>query len=507
MKRKMMDTLLKWKADPGKKGMVVSGARQIGKTYIIDEFGKNEYDSFLTLNFSTNPDSKEIFKGDLTADRIFEELGYRYPEFSPVRGRSLLFLDEIQMCDDARSAIKPLVDDGRCDIIASGSLLGVTGLKRSENEGIYWKRSWIKGTRGEYVREKDDFQDDVDPSEEVDARLKEVKRRVSPMGYETVVRMYPMDFEEYLWALGFSEEQTSEIRRHISDKVPFTEATLKSLFRYYRQYTIIGGMPAVVKQSLQSSEGVLKAQKDIRTGYNDDILKYVPDDIKPGVVGCLESIPRNLKHSNMKLRFVDIEGKENTGWREYADPLTWLDASGMVTVCNSLTEPVRPLALNTGRAFRLYMADQGVLMSMLDDADRLSVLEGSGYANIGSLTEHMVANMLEKCGVELYYFERNKTENGETDRIEVDFVTSLGTDLVAIEVKSGSNRRSSSLRKLMADERYRMYHFDRFIKLEQGNIHTDDDGVEHYPLFAAAFADSMGGKLRMEFHGYEDLEL
>ena len=266
-------------------------------------------------------------------------------------------------------------------------------------------------------------------------------------------------------------------------------------------------MPAVVKQSLQSSEGVLKAQKDIRTGYNDDILKYVPDDIKPGVVGCLESIPRNLKHSNMKLRFVDIEGKENTGWREYADPLTWLDASGMVTVCNSLTEPVRPLAINTGRAFRLYMADQGVLMSMLDDADRLSVLEGSGYANIGSLTEHMVANMLEKCGVELYYFERNKTENGETDRIEVDFVTSLGTDLVAIEVKSGSNRRSSSLRKLMNDERYRMYHFDRFIKLEQGNIHTDDDGVEHYPLFAAAFADSMGGKLRMEFHGYEDLEL
>ena len=157
MKRKMMDTLLKWKADPGKKGMVVSGARQIGKTYIIDEFGKNEYDSFLTLNFSTNPDSKEIFKGDLTADRIFEELGYRYPEFSPVRRRSLLFLDEIQMCDDARSAIKPLVDDGRCDIIASGSLLGVTGLKRSENEGIYWKRSWIKGTRGEYVREKDDL--------------------------------------------------------------------------------------------------------------------------------------------------------------------------------------------------------------------------------------------------------------------------------------------------------------------------------------------------------------
>ena len=146
-------------------------------------------------------------------------------------------------------------------------------------------------------------------------------------------------------------------------------------------------------------------------------------------------------------------------------------------------------------------------MAMLDDADRQAVLEGSGYANIGSLTEHMVANMLEKCGVELYYFERNKTENGVTDRIEVDFVVSLGMDLVAIEVKSGSNRRSSSLRKLMTDRRYEMYHFDRFVKLEQGNIHTDEDGVEHYPIFAAAFADSIGRKPSLEFGGYEDLEL
>lgn len=507
MKRKMMDTLLRWKADPNKVGLVVSGARQTGKTYIISEFGEEEYDSFLTINFSTNPNAKEIFEGDLTADRIFEELGYRYPDFKPTKGRSLLFLDEIQMCDDARSAMKPLVEDGRCDVIASGSLLGVTGLKRSEKEGLYWRRSWIKGAAGEYVHESTETQADIDPTAMVHERFQQGRERVSSMGYETLVRMYPMDFEEYLWALGFSERQTSDIRRHISEKVPFTESTLRSLFRYYRQYMIIGGMPAAVMQSLQSPEGVLRVQRDIRSGYSEDILRYVPDDIKPGVIGCLDSIPRSLKRSSMKLRFVDIEGKENMGWREYADPLTWLDASGMVTVCNALTEPVRPLAFNVGRAFKLYLADQGVLMAMLDDADRQAVLEGSGYANIGSLTEHMVANMLEKCGVELYYFERNKTENGVTDRIEVDFVASLGMDLVAIEVKSGSNRRSSSLRKLMTDRRYEMYHFDRFVKLEQGNIHTDEDGVEHYPLFAAAFADSIGRKPSLEFGGYEDLEL
>ena len=146
-------------------------------------------------------------------------------------------------------------------------------------------------------------------------------------------------------------------------------------------------------------------------------------------------------------------------------------------------------------------------MAMMDNADRLDVLEGRKGSNIGNLTEHIVANMLERCGIELYYYERNKTENGVTDRIEVDFVVNLGVDLAAMEVKSGSNRRSSSLRKLMTDERYSMYSFDRFIKLEEGNVFTDENGVEHYPLFAAAFADSMGRMPKLEFEGYSELDL
>ena len=507
MKRKMMRTLLKWKDTDNKPGLVISGARQVGKTYIIEEFGKREYEYFLTLNFSTNPESKDLFKGDVSADSILTEIGFRYPSFKAVKGRSLLFLDEIQLCDDARSAIKPLVNDGRCDVIASGSLLGVSGLKRSEEEGRYWKRSWVKGAEWEYIEKESDSEAETDPSEESKGSYTGGRARVSPMGYEHMERMYPMDFEEYLWALGFTEVQTSEIRRHISERVPFTDPTLKTLFRLYRQYIIIGGMPAVVQQSLTSPDEILRTQKDIRSGYVEDIMRYVPDDIRPGVIGCLDAVPRNLKHSSMKLRFVDIEGKENTGWREYADPLTWLDASGMVTVCNGLTEPVRPLPLNVGRSFRMYMADQGVLMSMLEDADRLSILEGGKGVNMGNLTEHMVANMLEKCGIELYYFERNKTERGVTDRIEVDFIVNIGADLAAVEIKSGSNRRSSSLRKLMSDQRYSMYRFDRFIKLEEGNIFTDENGVEHYPLFAAAFADSMGNAPRIELEGYSDLDL
>lgn len=507
MQRKMMRTLLDWKNSPHKKGLVVSGARQIGKTYIIREFGRREYDHFLEFNFSDHPELKEIFKGDLTADSIFREIGYRYPGFKPIRGRSLLFLDEIQLCDDARSAIKPLSAADRCDIIASGSLLGVAGLKRSENEGLYWKRSWIKGEKGEHIRRDDGPEDGTDSGEAVAEAYSDGKGRVSPMGYETVVRMYPMDFEEYLWAIGFSEEQTSAIRRHIEEREPFTEATLHSLFGFYRQYMIIGGMPEAILTSMESPDEVLRIQRDIRSGYERDVMRYVPDDMKPGVIGCLQTLPRNLKHSNMKLRFVDIEGRENTGWREYADPLTWLDASGMVTVCNGLTEPVRPLALNVGRGFRMYMSDMGVMMAMMDDADRQAVLEGGRGANLGNLTEHMVANMLERCGLDLFYYERNKTEGGSTDRIEVDFVVDLGLDLAAVEVKSGSNRRSSSLRKLMTDKRYSMYSFDRFIKLEPGNIHVDEDGVEHYPLFAAAFADSMGRKPKLEFQKYEDLEL
>lgn len=507
MRRKMMRTLLEWKDSPRKRGLVISGARQIGKTYIVREFGRSHYDHFLEFNFSDRPELKEIFSGDLTADSILREIGYRYPDFRPVGGRSLLFLDEIQMCDDARSAIKPLVADGRCDVIGSGSMLGVSGLKRSEREGLYWRRSWIKGERGEYISRGDPVGDGTDPAEAMERSYSEGRDRVSPMGYETVVRMHPMDFEEYLWAIGFSEEQTSRIRRHIAEREPFTESSLHALLGYYRQYTVVGGMPEAVLASIESPDRVARVQRDIRIGYEGDVMRYVPDDMRPGVIGCLDALPRNLKHPNMKLRFVDIEGRENTGWREYADPLTWLDASGMVTVCNGLTEPVRPLASNVGRGFRMYMADSGVMMAMMEDADRLAVLEGGKGANMGNLTEHVVANMLEKCGVELYYYERNRTENGSTDRIEVDFVANLGPDLAAIEVKSGSNRRSSSLRKLMTDPRYSMYRFDRFIKLEQGNIHVDQEGVEHYPLFAAAFADSMWRSPDPEFRGYQELEL
>ena len=421
MRRKIMDSLIEWKNNPNHIGLVITGARQIGKSFIIEQFGREQYEYFAKLDFSDKSNAQSLFKKDIVPERLYQDLKMRIPGFRIEKGKSLLFLDEIQLCDEARSAIKPLVKDGELDIIASGSLLGVNGLKRSEEEGIYWRRRWIKDGPGTYNERPK--ADSTDPEAATKKYLDDGKKFVSPMGYEHVVKMYPMDFEEYLWALGFSDEQTSSIREHIKNKEPFSESTLEILFRYYRQYTVVGGMPEAILASISTSDSLIDAQTNIINGYSQDVMKYVPDDITPEVRGCLSAIPRNMKKSSMKMMFTDIEGRENVGWREYADPLTWLDASGIVTVCNGLSEPVRPLAFNIGRGFKMYMADTGVLMAMLDDAERTAILdEDRKGINLGSVTENVIANMLERCGIDLYYFERNKTENGKTDRIEVDFV-------------------------------------------------------------------------------------
>ncbi len=509
MKRKMTGVLAEWRRDPRRTGMVVSGMRQIGKTYTIDEFCRENYRNYLRLDFSTDRGAATLFEDDIDADAVFEKIGLRHPGFRIEEGESVIFLDEIQLCPDARAAIKPLVSDGSVDVIASGSALGVLGLKRASGLPGFWTDgTWENTARNEFVLQGP-RESAGDVGRMISESLERGRGRVSPLGYERVVPMNPLDFEEYLWAVGFPEEDTASIRRHIVEGEPFGAGTLAALMAHYRSYMVIGGMPRAVLASMDRHDtgGVRREQSTIMDGYAADVNRYAPEAIRVPVSNCLASVPRNLNKRNKKFRFSSVDGKQNVGWREYADPLSWLDSSGIVTVCSGLTHPERPLESNVGRDFKVYMGDTGLLMSRLQPSDAYALAGGELGINSGGMTENSVANMLRDCGLDLYYFARDSTSDGRTDRIEVDFVVELGTDLAAIEVRSGRNGRSRSLNRLMNDERYSMYDFGRFLRLSPSDIFVDGEGVEHYPLFAAAFLDSLCEMPPMEFPGYSELDL
>lgn len=395
MKRKMTDFLRGWRVDPRKKGLIIVGARQIGKTYVVDAFGRSEYDQYLKIDLDGSEASRSMFRRSIQADDLLNEICIMNPSFKIIPGHTLLFLDEIQTCPDARAAIKPLVQDGRVDVIASGSLLGTLGLKRADDEGIYWNTDdWTHTGFGEYVHngEYEGLEESVETERAqsiIRETLDEGRKRLRPVGSEDVVRMFPLDFEEYLWALGYSSEQTGSIRDHIANRSPFSDSALETLDILYRQYVVVGGMPDVVLESLANDHaGVVKAQRRINDGYSHDILEYAPKDIRDRVYGCISAIPRNMKRRSRKFRFSDANGRENVGWREYADPLSWIDSSGMVTICSSVTEPYRSLRSNVGRDFKVFMGDTGLLLERLDASDYRAILSSEDGINVGGITEN-----------------------------------------------------------------------------------------------------------------------
>ncbi len=481
MKRKMMAELIGWKQDPDRKGLIITGSRQIGKTYVIEEFVRTNYAQYLHLDFSRDRTLKEIFEKDIDAGTVYGELNLRYPEFDPTKGDSVLFLDEIQLCPNAVFALKSLVSDGRCDVIASGSLLTVEGLRPGDGSEKT-EETW-------------------DPVQSILTN----NEHVSPMGYRSVKRMYALDFEEYLWALGVSEDVTAGIREHFASRTPFSETTLDTLNRYFVRYLGIGGMPEIIKKTLAEHvdwKGVDDECERIRNDYAFDVTRFAPRSIRVRVKACIDSIPDQLGKDNRKFMYTTAErtvdgGMENPGQREYGNPIDWIEGAGMASLCRNITEPVIPLKHND--SLKMYHYDTGILISafqgsMPNDGLRLRILRGDTEVNAGAILENAVANMIEKCGFRLNYFERNRPvsddEPGKRDRIEIDFIVDLGGELAAIEVKSGKNRRSGSLNKLRTDPRYTIYPVKRFIKFENGNIRVDGDGVEHYPIFGAAFLDS-----------------
>lgn len=397
LKRKMYQLLLDWKATNSRECLLIKGARQIGKTFIVQEFGKNEYESYIEINFLKNPSYKEIFEGDLSADEIYKRMTAYLPGQKFTKGSTLVFLDEIQKCAKARTALKFLAEDNRYDVIASGSLLG------------------------------------LHYGQDADTEVEEIES--IPVGYERQIIMYSLDFEEFLWAYGYGND-TIEYLRSFYEKREKVPVSLNEKFEnILREYIVVGGMPEAVQKFVDTKDfnEVQAVQEKILAAYDDDIASHAKGAEKVKVRACYDSLPRQLARENKKFKYSEVEKRGNA--RKFGDSITWLKDSNLVHVCYNVYEPYLPLIANSkSDEFKLYMNDSGLLLAKYGMQTKLAVLSKkiSGNAKDG-IYENVISEMLIKHGYNLNYF---KTQNSS---MEIEFIIEKDGEVVPVEVKAGNS--------------------------------------------------------------------
>ena len=437
VKRKITSKMKAWKADPDHKPLVLTGCRQIGKTYSVREFGRENYDDMIYINFEEMPEQKTIFEGNLDYRTIIDRIETINRKILR-KGRSIVILDEIQSCDAAYSSLKSLSQQHDIDIIALGSFLGL--------------------------------------------RIGDTSGGISPLGYVDLMDMYPMDFEEFMWAMGYDEALIRAIAYKIRAAEKIDPVINKSLNDAFRHYIAIGGMPEAV--GIYSSTGsymrAYERLKDIVEILKRDAGRYSKSTDRMKIIKCLESIPNQLAKKNKKFIYSDIEKRKGRGIRYYGSALDWLRNAGLIMNCHNITEPNQPLSGKVCESdFKIYLSDTGIMSVLMEDADIDAIVNRDPYANNGAFIENAVACALVKRGYALRFYEKPDST------LEIDFVLNIGGTVNLLEVKSGRNKKSKSLSTLMAEkDRNRVG-----IKLTEGDILTDGKGIVHLPLYAACFLE------------------
>lgn len=451
MKRKIYQQLLDWKHDRrGEVALLIEGARRIGKSYIVEEFAQNEYDSYLLIDFSrVNPKVIEFFDLYLDdLDMLFTSLelyGKKklIPRKNPTdEASSLIIFDEIQFCPRARSAIKHLVADHRFDYIETGSLISI----------------------------KKNVKDIMLPSE------------------EHAIEMYPMDFEEFLWAMG-DEMMMPFIKMQFEKRKPM-EAFHRKALDYFRQYMIVGGMPQAVQTYVDTRDfdKVDERKRDILSIYRNDIRKYA-DNQETKVAAIFEELPGQLQKHEKKFRLADLQS--HARMRDYSEAFFWLSDAKIINCCYNSTEPSIGLKLNEERTtLKCYMGDTGLLISHA--FDERGIVTNELYqklmfdkleVNEGMLVENIVAQMLRAAGHKLYFFSKYSAKEAD-ERMEIDFLIAKPTitsrhNISPIEVKSGSHYTITSLKKCIKkyDKQLATPYVlhDKDLKVE--------DGIMYLPLY------------------------
>ncbi len=433
LKRKMYDRLLEWKKNKGTECLLIKGARQVGKTYLVRQFGANEYESFIEINFHMQSNLKAIFEGELSSEEIFKRITANIPGVKLIPGKTLLFLDEIQKCANARTALKFLAQDERFDVIASGSLLGLAYGQDADKE----------------VKEVDSI----------------------PVGYEKPLMMYSLDFEEFLWAYGYNDDTIDYLRRFYDSKEKIPTEINEKYDMILREYLVVGGMPEVVANFMEYKDfgKVQEIQDKILSSYADDISQHAKGAEKVKVRKCYDSIPRQLARENRKFKYSEVESKATA--RKFGDSVQWLHDANMAYICCNSSMPMLPLkAYEKENEFKLYINDTGLLMAMFGFATKQALLNGKlkGPAK-GGIYENFAAETLIKNGYSLHYYKPD-------DNSELEFVIEKDGEVVPIEVKAG-NTATKSLNKFIEE-------FEPSIayKLISGNIGVNETklSLPHY---------------------------
>lgn len=404
LNRKIDKYLLDWRSNPERMPLIVKGCRQIGKTESIRHFAAtSKYESFVEINFVREEKYKKITADGYDPTTIIKNISLLDPSKKFIPGKTLVFFDEITEFPEITTSLKFFREDGRFDVICSGSMLGINYKKIESNS----------------------------------------------VGYKTDYEMHSMDFEEFLWARGYGEEVIEDMLRHMQTITPFSDLETSLFHNLFLDYVVLGGMPAVVKEYVKKGtfEGSLDTQRQLIADYKEDIRKYAESLDQTRILNVFNSVASQLAKENKKFQISKVE--RGARFRDYRGCMEWLVDAGMVNACYCLELPELPLSGNCNTdKFKLYFSDTGLLVSLLDDESQLDLRANKNLGVYkGALYENVVSEALVKSGYKLYYYKR------EDGTLEEDFFIRSTDNLIPIEVKARGGK-SKSMRTLISSDKY-----------------------------------------------------
>ena len=417
LRRKFDAWLESWKSDSNHKPLLVKGARQVGKTESIRHFAKAHYDNVIEVNFVFQPEFKQITADGYKADRVIKRMSALDPMLRFIPGRTLLFFDEIQEFPDIATTFKDFKEDGRFDIISSGSMLGV--------------------------------------------HYKQIAS--IPVGYKTDYDLMSLDFEEFLWACGYDSVFIDGLYAHMVERRPFDDMTLDLMNRRFLDYCALGGMPEILRNYFDRGtfEGASALQRELFLAYRDDVRKYAEGVDQTRILNVLDHVAQQLAKENKKFQISKVA--KDARFKDYRGCVDWLKDAGVINVCHAMSFPELPIGGNQCEdKFKIYLADSGLLIGQLDAESERDFRANRNLGTYkGGLFENIVGEALAKSGAQLVYYKR------EDSTLEMDFFLRDAESLVPVEVKAGTSK-AKSLRTLIDSDHYPDIAWG--IKLVRGNI-------------------------------------
>ena len=433
LRRKVYDQIAEWKKNKDHKCLLIRGARQVGKSFVVSLFANDNYEEVLTINFKETPDAAEIFSGNLDVRSMVLAMQFRYPEFSISPGKTLVFLDEIQECEEAITSLKFWATDNRFDVIASGSMLGI-----------------------------------------------DYKRASSfPVGYVDYIDMSGLDFEEFLWSQNINSTMISNLREMFINNIHVPPAIHSQMMALFRTFIAIGGMPEVVRRFTETGDFRVadKTQRELLQGYQYDIAHYASAEEKLKAEKCFLSLSMQLLgKENHKFQYKEVE--PNGKAQKYYSSLEWLVRADMIKIARNVTVPSFDLEdYSISDNFRAYTSDISLLLAMRDYSLKMQIVENSLTGTTkGGIYECAIADILTKKPYSIWFY-RN-----ETKKQEIDFLIQKDGKVIPIEVKSG-NTRATSLNSIMKKNP----EIPLAYKLIDGNVGEPENRIQSIPLYLAMF--------------------